>query len=101
MGDGALGYQVCASVRNSQSDLCSGGKRIEGLHETSERTQILSVRGQLLFCLEVRDLNPSNKEETRRSMLLKINRRVTSARRILFRTRIPGQTEIVLLVLSR
>jgi hypothetical protein len=42
------------------------------------------VGRQLLFRHKVRDLNPSNKGETRRSMPFRMNRRMTSTWRILF-----------------
>jgi len=93
IGDGALSDEICASVGNPQSDLCSGGERSKGLDKTSEQAQILGVRRKLLFRHKVRDLSPSNKVEARRSMLSRMNRRVTSACRILCQTRIPGQTE--------
>jgi hypothetical protein len=60
-------------VGNSQSDLCSGGERSKGLDKTSEQAQILGVRRKLLFRHKVRDLNPSNKVEARRSMLSRMN----------------------------
>jgi len=69
---------------NSQSDLCPGGERSKGLDKTSEQAQILGVRRKLRFRRKVRDLNPGNKVEARRSMLSRMNRRVTSACRILF-----------------
>ena len=65
----ALGHEVHARVRNSQSDLCSGWERSSGLNKTSEHTQILGVRCKLLFRHDVRDLNPSNKGEALRSMM--------------------------------
>jgi hypothetical protein len=64
----ALGHEVHARVRNSQSDLCSGWERSSRLNKTSEHTQVLGVRCKLLFRHDVRDLNPSNEGETLRAM---------------------------------
>jgi len=79
-----LSDEICARVQNSQSDLCPGRERSKGLDKASEQTQILCVGRQLLFRHKLRDLNPSNKGEARRSMPFRMNRRMTSTCRILF-----------------
>lgn len=75
----ALTGEVYARVRNSQSDLRSGGQGSSSLDKAAEHAQVLGVCCHQISRRDVRDLNSGNEREALRSMAFKRNGGPTSS----------------------